>query len=186
MRCLRSIPRKDADGIIFCGRPKILSRWPNGFEEVLNGIMIRAEVECRKVRLFYAALTSLEHWVSEESAPTEYLYSSSDGTWVTRWQANRSYIIYFVTGYRFQNLFNLGERAYWNFYYYALKVFMNKRLTLTPTANFASQHLQLHSSLGCVQPCTVYHNPFYLESIVDKPHHRRSQKLMPRCWDLSI
>ena len=71
-------PRKDADGINFCGRPKISSRWPNGFEAVPNGVMIRAEVECRKVRLsydhFFGTLS-----IGEESAPSEYSYSSSDG-----------------------------------------------------------------------------------------------------------
>ena len=54
-----------------------------------------------------------------------------------------------------------------------------KRLMLTPTANFASRYLQLHSSLGCVQPCTVYHCFIYLESIVDKPHQPQGPKLMP-------
>ena len=145
-----------------------------------------------RVRLFYAALTSLEHWVSEESAQTEYSCSSNDGAWLSRWQANgylrvtrrkESHIIYFVTSIRAKNPFNLGERAYLYFYYFALIIFMNKRLTLTPTANFASRHLQLHSSLGCVQPCTVLHCLLCLESIVDKPHQSQDPKLMPRCRD---
>ena len=135
-------------------------------------------------------LTSLEHWVLEESAPTEYSYPSSDVAWVSRWQAygylrvtrrKNSHIIYFVTGYRSQNLFNLGERAYCYFYHFALIIIMSKRLTLPPTANFASQHLWLHSSLGYVQPCTVYHCLFCLESTVDKPHQRQAPKLMLRC-----
>ena len=109
-------------------------------------------------------ITSLEHWVLEENAPTEYLYSSSDGAWVSQWQANRylrptrqknPHIIYFVTDYLAKDLFNLGERAYLYFYYFALIMIMNKRLTLMLTANFTSQYLRLHSSLGCVQPCTV-------------------------------
>ena len=54
MNWVRYIPgRNDEGGIIFCGRPKISSRWPNGFEAVPNGIMIRAEVECRMMRLSY-------------------------------------------------------------------------------------------------------------------------------------
>ena len=33
---------------------------------------------------------------------------------------------------------------------------MNKRLALMPTADFASQRLQLHPPIGCVQPYTIY------------------------------
>ena len=65
-------------------------------------------------------------------------------------------------------------------------MFMNKRLTLTPAANFASRHFQLHSSLGCVQPCTVYPCFFCQESIVDKPHQPQGPKLMPRCRDFWV
>ena len=65
-------------------------------------------------------------------------------------------------------------------------MFMNKCLTLTPTANFASRHLQFHSSLGCVQPCTVYHCFFRLESIMEKPHQPQAPKLMPRCRDFQV
>ena len=88
-----------------------------------------------------------------------------------------------MTGYRTKNAVNLGERACFYFYHFELIVFMNKRLTLAPTANFASQHLQLYSSPGCVQPCTVYDCFFYLESIVDKPHQPQAPKLMTRCLD---
>ena len=95
------------------------------------------------------------------------------------------HIIYFVAGYRAKNPFNLGDRAYLYFYHFTLIMFMNKRLTLTPTANFASQNLQLYSSPGCVQPCPVYDCSFYLESIVDKPHQPQAPKLMHRCRDLS-
>ena len=180
MKCIRCIPSSEKRCRWYNDLvgPYFLLHSPHAFEAVLNGII--AEVECRKVRLFYARFS--ERWVLEESVPTEYLYSLSDGAWVSRWQANR----YLRVTSEEELIFNIGEREYLYFYYFALIVLMNKRLTLTPTANFASQHLQLHLSLGCVQPCTVYHNPFYLESIVDKPHHRRSQKLMPRCWDLSI
>ena len=79
----------------------------------------------------------------------------------------------------------LGERAHLYFYHFALIMLMNKRLGLTPTvtANFASRHLQIHSSLSCVQPCTVYPCFFCLESIVDKPHQPQGPKLTPRCRD---
>ena len=65
---------------------------------------------------------------------------------------------------------------------------MNKRLLvmLTPIANFASRHLQLQLPLGCVQPCTVYHCFFCLESIVDEPHQPQAPKLMPRCRDFLV
>ena len=134
----------------------------------------------------------LEHWVLEESAPTEY--SSDPGAWISRWQANRylrptrqknPHIVYFVTDYLAKDLFNLGDRAYLYFYYFTLIMFMNMRLTLTPTANFASQCLQLHSSLGCVQPCTAYHCFFFLESIVDKPH-QQGPKPIPRYRDFLV
>ena len=41
-------------------------------------------------------------------------------------------------------------------------------------------------SLGCVQRCTVYHCPFYLELTVDKPHRAQDPKLMPRCRDFWV
>ena len=75
------------------------------------------------------------------------------------------------------------EWAHFCFYHFELIVFMNKRLMLTPTANFASRYLQLHSSLGCVQPCTVLHCLLCLESIVDKPHQSQGPKLMPSFRD---
>ena len=122
------------------------------------------------MRLFDAPLTSLEHWVSEESAPTEYSYPSSDVAWVSRWQAygylrvtrrKNSHIIYFVTGYWTKDPYHLDERAHCYFYHSELTVFINKRLTLTPTANFVSRHLQLCSSLGYV----LYITPLLLPRI---------------------
>ena len=163
MRCFRSIPRKDADGIIFCGRPRISSRWPNGLEAVPNGIMIRAEVECRKVRLsydhFFGTLSIGRECTNRILIPLKWLWLSiamASKQILACHEPKKSHIIYFMTGYRTKNAFNLDERAYYYFYYFALIVIMNKRLTLMLTANFASQYLRLHSSLGCVQPCTIY------------------------------
>ena len=163
MTCFRSIPRKDADGIIFCGRPRFSSRWPNGFEAVPNGIMIRAEVVCRKVRLsydhFFETLSIgrectnrifilFEWWCLSIAMASKQILACHE--------PKKSHIIYFMTGYRTKNAVNLGERACFYFYHFELIVFMNKRLMLTTIANFASRHFQLHSSLGCVQPCTIY------------------------------
>ena len=165
MRCFRSIPRKDADGIIFCGRPKISSRWPNGFEAVPNGIMIRAEIECRKVRLsydhFFGTLSigrECTNWIFIPSKWWCLSIAMKSNRYLRVTRQKDSHIIYYVTDYLAKDLFNLGEGAYLYFYYFALIMIMNKRLTLMLTANFASQYLRLHSSLGCVQPCTIY-NP---------------------------
>ena len=73
-----------------------------------------------------------------------------------------------------------------SFYLFKLIAFMNKRLTLTPIANFASRHLQLWSSPGCVQPCTVHHCFFRLELNVDKPHQPLGSKLILRCRDFLV
>ena len=97
-------------------------------------------------------------------------------------ERRKSHIRCFSTGYRAKDPFNLGERAYLYFYYFTLIIFVSKRLMLTPTANLASQHLQFHSSLGCVQPCGVYRH------LLSRISHGQAistagPKLMPHCQD---
>ena len=93
-----------------------------------------------------------------------------------------SHMTYFTNDYRAETRYHLGERAHFYFYHFALIVFMNKRLMLTPTASFASRYLQLHSSLGYVHPCTVYNTA----SSTKNPLWTRHISCRVRSWCLIV
>ena len=115
----------------------------------------------------HSLLYSIEYWKAVQQ-PTiytlqvmtlEYRDGKQTADTCMSWAEKIPYI-YFVTVYRAKNPFKLGERAYFYFFTLNQSCSWSSARCWRPV-DFASRLLQPRSSPGCVQPCTVYHNPFY-------------------------